>query len=98
MAELPIACALAPEDRPARGALMGSLAADGLLERRPTAAGVRFRWRDEPGIERRLREFVALERRCCGFLDFDITRGEGRLELEVRGAPEARPVIEQFFA
>ena len=97
MADLPLACTLVPEDRPARAALMTSLAADGVLERRPTVAGMRFVLRDTPEIERRVRELVALEAKCCAFLEFEIARDEDGLALDVRGAPATRPTIEQFL-
>jgi hypothetical protein len=98
MSELPIACTLSPDGMTSRLALIAALAADGLLERVPTAAGLRVRLRDTPVIEQRTRELVAAESTCCAFLDFELSREDGDLVLDVRGPDAARPVIEMFFA
>jgi hypothetical protein len=98
MPELPIACTLSPDDMPARLALIDALAADGLLDRTPTASGMRVRLRDTPDIERRTRELVTAESACCTFLDFALGREDGALVLDISGPPEARPVIDLFFA
>ena len=98
MTEIPIACTLTPDGMTARLALIDALAADGLLDRTPTDAGLRVRLRDTPDVERRTRELVAAESRCCAFLDFQLEREDGALVLEIAGPADARPVIEMFFA
>jgi hypothetical protein len=82
----------------ARLALIDALAADGLIDRTPTDAGLRVRLRDTPQIERRTRELVAAESRCCAFLDFTLAREDGALVLDIAGPDDARPVIDLFFA
>jgi hypothetical protein len=98
MNDLPIACTLTPGAMTARLALIDALAADGLLDRTPTDAGLRVRLRDAPEIERRVRELVAAEARCCPFLELTIGRDGGALVLEIGGPADARPVIEMLFA
>ena len=98
MPDLPIACTLTADDMTARRALIDALAADGLLERTATDAGLRVRLRDTPEIEQRTRELVAAESRCCAFLDFHLGRQAGDLVLDISGPEDARPVIEMFFA
>jgi hypothetical protein len=98
MTELPIACTLGPEDMTARQALIDALARDALLDRTPTEAGVRVRLRDDPAVERRTRELVAAEAHCCAFLTFALAHEDGALVLDISGPPEARPVIDLFFA
>jgi hypothetical protein len=98
MPDLPIACTLTADDMTARVALIDALTADGLLERTTTDAGLRVRLRDTPEIERRTRELVAAESRCCAFLDFDLGRKDGDLVLDISGPEDARPVIDLFFA
>jgi hypothetical protein len=98
MPDLPIACTLSPDGMTARLALIEALAADGLLDRTPTASGLRLRLRDTPHIEQRTRELVAAESECCAFLDFTLGREDGDLVLHITGPPDARPVIEMFFA
>ena len=98
MPDLPIACTLTPDGMTARLALIDALAADGLLDRTPTDAGLRVRLRDTPDIERRIRELLAAESACCAFLDFDLRHDDGDLVLEIAGPSDAKPLIELFFA
>jgi hypothetical protein len=98
MSDPPIACTLSPDGMTARMALIDALAADGLLDRTPTASGLRVRLRDTPDIERRTRQLVAAESACCAFLDFTLGREDGALVLDITGPPDARPVIGMFFA
>ena len=98
MTEIPIACTLAPDGMTARLALIDALAADGLLDRTPTDTGLRVRLRDTPDVERRIRELVAAESKCCAFLDFELAREGGDLILDIAGPANARPVIDMFFA
>jgi hypothetical protein len=97
MTEIPIACTLSPDGFRARLALIDALAADGLLGRVPTDAGLRVRLRDTPEIERRTRDLVAAESACCAFLDFNLARDAGDLVLDISGPEDARPVIALFF-
>jgi hypothetical protein len=98
MTDLPIACTLTPDGMTARVALIDALAADGLLSRTSTEAGLRVRLRDTPEIEARTRELVAAESRCCAFLDFELGRDQGDLVLDISGPEDASAVIEMFFA
>ena len=58
MTDLPIACTLTADGMTARLVLIDALAADGLISRTPTAAGLRVRLRETPEIEPRTRELV----------------------------------------
>jgi hypothetical protein len=98
MSDLPIACTLTAEGMTSRVALIDELAADALIDRTATGTGLRVRLRDTPEIERRTRELVAAESRCCAFLDFTLSRDEGELVLDITGPEDARPVIDLFFA
>jgi hypothetical protein len=98
MPELPIACTLTPDAKTDRLRLIDDLRRDALIAREPTGAGARLRLRDTPDVERRARELVAAESQCCAFLTFELSRADGELVLDVSGPPDARPVVELFFA
>ena len=98
MPDLPIACTLTPDSLSARLALIDGLAADGLIDRAATDAGLRVRLRDTPEIEQRTRELIAAESRCCTFLDFTLHRDGDALVLDITGPRDARPVLDAFFA
>ena len=91
-------CTLTPDGMTARLALIDALTADALLDRIPTASGLRVRLRDTEEVEQRTHELVAAESRCCAFLNFDLGRENGALVLDISGPEEARPVIDMFFA
>lgn len=93
-----IACTLDPNQLRDRAEFIDSLVADALIAQDEIAGGVRSRFRDTPDVEARVRELVAAESSCCGFLSFDLSRRDGELWLAITGAPEARPAIDQFFA
>ena len=81
-----------------RKALIDALVGDALLGQHEITGGLRTRFRDRPGIEDRVRELAAAESRCCAFLSFAVGRDSDGLWLDIAGAPQARPVIEGFFA
>jgi hypothetical protein len=93
-----IACTLSAPELTARRALMSRLAADAVVDRVATSAGVRIRLRDSPAIEQRARELIAAESRCCPFLGFELGRAGGTLVLDVSGPPEAAPLVAEFLA
>jgi hypothetical protein len=93
----PIVCTLNPAEMRGRGARIDALAADALLSREPIEGGLRHRFRADDAVEREVRELAALESRCCAFLTFAVSREPHAVVLDVTGAPDAQPVIEQFF-
>jgi hypothetical protein len=95
---LPIACTLTHGERAARTDDLAALAARALRARRPTAGGEQLVFADNEETERELRAAIALEARCCAFLDMDLRRTDDGLVLDIRGPDEARPVIAEMFA
>jgi hypothetical protein len=93
----PIVCTLNPAAMRGRGARVDALAAEALLSREPIEGGLRHRFRADDAVEREVRELAALESRCCAFLTFAVSREPHAVVLDVTGAPDAQPVIEQFF-
>jgi hypothetical protein len=98
MSEIPIACTLSPNQMRDRMTFIDELVADALLDQHEIEGGVRSHFRDAPDVERRIRELVTAESSCCAFLSFAVGRNDGELWLDITGAPEAKPAIEQFFA
>jgi len=84
MSAAPIACTLDPGRLHARLARIDALAAEALGRQR-VLGGVRFRFRATPATERRLRELVLAESRCCAFLSFALEREGDDLCLDVTG-------------
>jgi hypothetical protein len=98
MSQIPIACTLSPNQTRDRMAFIDNLVSDALLDQHEIEGGIRTRFRDAPDVERRIHELVAAESSCCAFLSFAVGRDDGHLWLDITGAPEAKPAIEQFFA
>jgi hypothetical protein len=96
--DTPIACTLSEGDMRRQLVLTAQLRADALLDQRRIDGGVRSTFSREPDVERRVREIVELESRCCAFLDFRVTRDAGALTVDITGPADALPLIEQFFA
>jgi MerR family transcriptional regulator, copper efflux regulator len=98
MTDLPIACTLDANDLGDRLATVEALRRDALVGRTEIPGGVRMHLRNAPGIEARVRALAAAESRCCAFLNFRIETVDDELLLEITGVPEARPVIDEYFA
>ena len=64
-----------------------------------TTSGYAFRFPSDDASFAALNEFIVLERRCCPFLDFNLTvpRGLGEIRLEVSGAEGVKHFIETSF-
>lgn len=97
-----IACnlsALSPEQRRREQELLAEFRSSG-MRHRPINNGYRFEVAADPEALARLGEFLALERRCCPFLQFDLAigSGEGPVTLDVYGkAPSVGDLIRDTF-
>jgi hypothetical protein len=71
----PIVCDMtdAPDTAVERLAEYQNLFATALIGRERTGEGIRFRFRDAPGLEDRVRDLAAREKACCAFFTFAIT-------------------------
>lgn len=92
-----IACvpgAIAPQDRAGHFALAHELLKERTEERRDLPEGYAFRFRVEE-FDAVVR-FVANERKCCPFVDFEIvlTREPHELWLRMSGPPGTRAVLQ----
>lgn len=84
-------CSLEPEAFEERVAAWRSLAG-ALLDRQPTATGVRLRYRLGGGVAESLLELVEAERQCCPSLSFTAT-----VTLDVDGPDTARQWVVDTF-
>jgi hypothetical protein len=97
MTDLPLACTLDAHAAAGRRQQISRLWSEALIATERTPAGVRVRLRNSPEIERRARELIAAEARCCAFLVFDLRAADEELVLEITGPDDARAVIDDFF-
>lgn len=97
MSDQPIACTLTPELQRDRISLIATLVSDALVGHEPIDGGVRARFRNEPGIEQRVRDLAAAEAQCCAFLRFDICHDANAVLLDITGSPQAQPAIRAMF-
>jgi MerR family transcriptional regulator, copper efflux regulator len=93
--EIPIACTLSADERPARLAEIEALGRDAFI-----GAGVdgSLRFRNDPGVRARLAAIVAAEARCCPFLDLELSATGVELRLTIRAPDEAEPVARELAA
>jgi hypothetical protein len=98
---LPIACdlgALSAEQRARERTLLEELRT---AFTRPveTESGFRVVLPPDPDLLGRLGEFLALERICCPFLNFDLAVPEGRgpVTLHVHGGSGVKPFLRSVF-
>jgi MerR family transcriptional regulator, copper efflux regulator len=93
--EIPIACTLSADERPARLAEIEALGRDALIG---VGADGTLRFRNDPGIRARLAAIVAAEARCCPFLDLELSASGAELRLTIRAPVEAEPVARELAA
>jgi hypothetical protein len=95
---VPIACnpaALTAEQRERQRVLLGQLRAD-VKEVRELDEGYAFRHSPDRAVLLAIAEFVANERLCCPFFEFEIAveRDGGAVWLRITGEGEAKGVLE----
>jgi hypothetical protein len=98
VADQAIMCTLSAGELGARGQRWGRLRDRATAEVAPTEAGLRLRFRADPGIEAELRELAALERECCSFADWTVTVDRGSVCLDITAEGEAVPAVQSMFA
>lgn len=94
----PIACTLTPAAYAARTEDLAKLARRALRSREPLPGGARLTFQADAETERRLREVIAAEARCCAFLRMELRAADDALVLDVTGPAQAEPVIAELFA
>lgn len=97
----PVACDLSgtPGAFAERMAEYRSLFGQYLAGRSRTAAGIRFRFRADLGVEDWVRDLARREKACCGFFDFTVAAGDREVRWDVSVADDeaARQVLDGFY-
>jgi hypothetical protein len=96
--ERPIACTLSAADYAARTEHIAEVARRALRSREPIPSGTRLTFEAGADTERRLRDVIAAEARCCPFLRMDLRPSADALILEITGPTGAEPIIAELFA
>ena len=98
----PIVCDMtgAPDTLPERLREYRRLFSQALTGREKTAAGIRFRFRAQPGTEAWVRDLAAREKACCAFFTFTVTTvgEEVRWDAAVIDDDLARAILDEFYA
>jgi hypothetical protein len=99
--QIPVACvltALSPDQRKRESILLGEHRA-ARQETRERSDGYSYRYPPDIDLFVRIAELVALEHRCCPFLDFQLEwqGGEAAPWLHVTGGDRAKEFVSQTF-
>ena len=96
-ADEPIACSLEATELGERAARWARLMARASLGGSPTAEGVRFELRAEPGVPEEVDALLRLERECCGFAAWSMRPEGHRVVVEVAADGIGATVVRQMF-
>lgn len=92
-----VACSLNDEEFKARRALARDTLLKNVLRSRRIVNGLIVTFKDDHAVRAEIKQFIALERQCCGFLDFVVSEAPLN-QLTISGPPEASSTIDIFAA
>jgi hypothetical protein len=96
-----IACDMtgAPDTPAERLAEYQRLFSQSLLGRDRTAAGIRFRFRADPGLADWIRDLASREKACCAFFSFEVTASGQEVwwDASVTDDDVARQILDEFY-
>ncbi|HEX6702004.1 MAG TPA: hypothetical protein VF101_14855 [Gaiellaceae bacterium] len=95
--ETPVACTLGSAKLGTQVERWDELYAEAGAERRETDEGLRVSFRRAPGVERELRDLVAVETECCAWADWTVQADADELVLEVTSREDGLPVLHSWF-
>lgn len=94
--EVPVACALPPGDFNQRLAWIAALNRTALLRTQREDRRLLLTYdRSQAGL---VHEMVDRERQCCGFLSFQVTKGQDSVTLVIEAPEEVADVLDTVFA
>jgi hypothetical protein len=94
----PIACSLDAGELRERLAEIEAIGAESLIDRARDGKQHVLRFRANAETERRLKEIVAAESRCCAFLDLKLVRRDGELILTLAAPAGGEPIVNELAA
>jgi hypothetical protein len=101
ISRLLVACDMsgAPDTLAERAAEYGRLFTQALTGRERSDAGIRFRFRADPGVADWVRDLADREKACCAFFNFTVTADneEVRWDASVIDDTAARQVLAEFY-
>lgn len=97
--EIPIACSLTDNELQKRRKSVLSNVAASLIDSQELPDGFRFRFSIDDSILQNLITVINLERKCCPFLDFNLSleAGEDFASLDLTGRQGAKEAIKVLF-
>jgi hypothetical protein len=96
--DTPIVCTLQPGNAADELVqLYRALFADAYVRGERTPSGVRWTFRNDDGIETRIRALADKERGCCAFLHMAVTAVDGEVLWDVTGPDNAGEFLDQYF-
>jgi len=63
-----------------------------------TAGGLRLGFRADPGVAEELEQLAAVERGCCAWASWSVTRSGDRVEVAVTSAGDGVAALHSMFA
>ena len=93
-----VACSLGTDELRARRALIVATLLPHVLGTTALDSGLLVLFADGDAVRVQVEAFASLERQCCGFLSFRVTRADDGLRLAIEGPAEARATLESFAA
>jgi hypothetical protein len=93
-----LACSLDADRLRRRLATIAGLGAEALRGATREGGVHRLSFGADPSVRRRLEEAIAAERRCCPFLELELTDRDGSLVLSIAAPAEAQPVADELAA
>jgi len=93
--ELEIACTLTSEDFRQRQNAIGDVARQSLRSWRRAPGQLHLAY--DASATERVRELIALERRCCTFLEFDTKHAGDLFEVTITSPEQAIDAVEAIF-
>ena len=91
-----IACSLNGEEFRDRRSLVRSTLLPHLISIERLESGLKLSFPDRPPLRSDVETFVDLERQCCGFLSFAVTRIDAHLVVIIEGSADSQRMIDKF--